>query len=225
MAVQDFNKCNGYGAHFISTGSAITLPLPFDPDSIKVYNYTKFGTNDNDLMAFWFKDFPAGDALIVQRGTTTLTSALETTNGITEADATGGQTDSHVAISGATAADPVVITTSSAHGLTTGDRVIITKVLGMTQLNSPSRNPYQVNVLTTTTFELQDIKGNDIDGSSFTAYTSGGQVNKVGGPFDFAAPTWNLTLGTQIVGSDGDVLYVEAFKYNEFQDLGDAANW
>jgi len=222
MAVQDFNKFNGYGATFISTGSAITLPLPFDPDSIKVFNYTKFGTNSNDLVAFWFKGFPAGDALIVQRGTTTLTSVLETTNGVTEADSVGGQADSHVAISTISAANPGVVTTSVAHGLLTGARVVITKVLGMVEVNAPSRNPYMVNVLTSTTFELQDIKGNDIDTSGFTAYTSGGQVTKTGGPFSFAPPTWNLTLGTAIVGANSDVLYIEAFKYNVFDDLGDA---
>ena len=221
--ISDMNEFNGYMAEFESTGAAMTLPVPFEPDSIKVYNYTKFGTNDNTLVAFWFKGFPDGDALLIERGTTDLTSTLETTNGITEAHTEGGPTASQVAISGATQADPVVITTSSAHGLVSGERVIITNVVGMLELNQPSRNPYQVNVLTSTTFELQDIKGNDIDGTSFSAYTSGGTVNKISrsgdNANDWAAPTWNLTLGTEVVGADGDVLYVEVFKYNKVEKL------
>lgn len=223
------NEFNGYMANLESTGSAITLSVPFEPDSIKVYNYTKFGTDSNTLEAIWFKGFPAGDALLVERGTTDLTSTLETTNGVTEAHTEGGPVSSMVSISGATAADPVVITTSSAHGLTSGDRVIITNVVGMIELNAASRNPYSVNVLSSTTFELLDIKGNNIDGTSFTAYSSGGTVNKISREGDNAniwhAPTWNLTLGTSVVGSDGDILYVEVFKYNKVDELGDAADF
>jgi len=70
-------------------------------------------------------------------------------------------------ISGATQANPVVITTPTAHGLTTGDKVGIVGVAGMTQLNG---NVYTATVVTTTTFSL------GADGSAYGAYTSGGSI-------------------------------------------------
>ena len=83
----------------------------------------------------------------------------------------GGQND----ISGITKADPGVITTSGSHGLSNGDTVYIMDVGGMTELNG---NAYTVANKTSTTFELTDSSGNNIDTSSYTTYTSGGTVNK-----------------------------------------------
>jgi len=74
------------------------------------------------------------------------------------------------AITGATAANPVVIS-DTAHGRTTGDLVDISGVGGMTQLNG---NSYKITVIDANSFSLQDGNGNNIDGSAFTAYTSGG---------------------------------------------------
>ena len=68
-------------------------------------------------------------------------------------------------ISGATSANPVVITANS-HGYENGDEVRITEVVGMTQLN---QNRYLVSNKTTNTFEL---RGEDSTGH--TAYSSGG---------------------------------------------------
>jgi hypothetical protein len=227
MANMNLNYTCSYAGHFIATGSSVNLTLPFEPDSLKLYNYTQWGTNDESLMALWFKDFPAGDGLILTRGTTDLSSTLETTNGFTDASTDSAVADSHLTISGITQASPAVVTTSAAHGLSTGDRVIITKVLGMVELNTPSRNPYVVTVLSSTTFSLQDIYGNDIDSSSFTAYTSGGQVNVTGEARSnlMVAPTYVLTLGTAVDFNDSDVIYFEAFKYGDYQNLGDAANF
>ena len=85
-------------------------------------------------------------------------------------------------ITGATAADPVVITTSTSHGLSNGESVYITGVVGMTQLNGRTFN---ITSLTSTTFSLQNSAGADIDGSGYTAYTSGGTADKV---FELATP-------------------------------------
>lgn len=87
--------------------------------------------------------------------------------------------DSSVAsISGATQANPVVITTSSAHGLSNGDTVYIAGVVGMTEIND---GMFTVANVTSTTFELQDLTPANVDGSGYTAYSSGGTVynNKV----------------------------------------------
>lgn len=81
--------------------------------------------------------------------------------------------DSVVTISGATQANPVVVTTTSSHGLSDGDTVFISGVVGMTELNGLG---YTVANKTGTTFELQDTTPTDVDGTSYGAYTSGGTV-------------------------------------------------
>lgn len=76
-------------------------------------------------------------------------------------------------ITGATAANPVVIT-SAAHGFSDGDWVKITAVVGMTQLNGEF---YIVDDATTNTFSLNDTDGDDVDGSAFTAWSSAGSIH------------------------------------------------
>lgn len=81
-------------------------------------------------------------------------------------------------VSGITQADPGVVTTSSAHGFSDGDYVIFSSVGGMTEVNfnDVTTTVYIVANSTSTTFELTDIDGADVDTSGFTAYTSGGTV-------------------------------------------------
>lgn len=79
-------------------------------------------------------------------------------------------------ITGATAADPVVIT-SVAHGFDDGDDVYIDDVVGMTEING---RWFRVANKTADTFELTDqVDGTDIDGSGYTAYSSGGAASRV----------------------------------------------
>lgn len=61
-----------------------------------------------------------------------------------------------VSITGATNAHPIVITTATAHGLTTGNSVSIAQVGG----NTAANGIFAVNVLTSTTFELNGTTGN-----------------------------------------------------------------
>jgi hypothetical protein len=88
----------------------------------------------------------------------------------------GGQSN----ISGITKADPGVITTSAAHGLSNGDTIYIYGLHdasdnGMTELNGKT---YTVANKTSTTFELTNSSGDNIDTSGFTTWVSGGTVNK-----------------------------------------------
>jgi Flp pilus assembly protein TadG len=76
-------------------------------------------------------------------------------------------------ITGATRANPVVIT-SSGHGLTNGDYVRITGVNGMTQINN---RIFQVANRTTDTFQLSGVNG-----SAYGTYTSAGTIQKCFGP-------------------------------------------
>jgi hypothetical protein len=82
----------------------------------------------------------------------------------------GHVVDADVTITGATAADPVVITAAS-HGFSDDDVVSIRDVGGMTEINGKK---FTVANKTANTFELKDE-----DGSDHTAYTSGGIVGKV----------------------------------------------
>lgn len=77
-------------------------------------------------------------------------------------------------VSGATQADPVVVTVTG-HPYLDGDRVRITKVIGMTELNQRS---FLVSNAGVNTFELQDLDGTDVDGTAFTAYVQGGECRK-----------------------------------------------
>jgi hypothetical protein len=74
-------------------------------------------------------------------------------------------------ISGATQANPCVITTSANHGFESGDVVLITGVAGMTQLNGLA---YCIKVLSNTTFQLTGVNA-----TGFGAWTSGGTVAQV----------------------------------------------
>ena len=71
-------------------------------------------------------------------------------------------------ITGATAANPVVIT-SAGHNLANGTKISIRKVVGMVELNTETG--YTVASTATNTFALSGV-----DGSGFTTYTSGGDV-------------------------------------------------
>ena len=85
------NETMSFAGHFEATGSSINLTLPWDPDSLEMWNYTKYGTAAQASKVIWFKDMPAGDALlekvIADNGSTGNTNHnLETSNGITEND-------------------------------------------------------------------------------------------------------------------------------------------
>jgi len=230
------NYTLSYAGQFQSDGGAIDLTVPFQPDALFLYNYTAYGTARDNVECVWFRGMPAGDALlktvIADNGSTGDQNLnLETTNGITVNNTTAAVLDSHFAMSGATAASPVVITTA-AHGVTVGEQVRarITKVSGMLELNDITRNPYLFEAVTATTGKLLDLDGNNIDGTGFTAYTSGGQLNILNhltgeskGPVEYADDVWRLTLGTSVVNNNDDICYFIAWKFGSVVNLGDQA--
>jgi hypothetical protein len=91
-----------------------------------------------------------------------------------------------------TRANPGVITTRWAHGLTTGDVIKIRDVRGMIQLN---RQEYQITVIDAVKFSI------DANTSSYTTYTHKGIVQKVVGytahytDLIFDKVTYRATLG------------------------------
>jgi hypothetical protein len=116
-------------------------------------------------------------------------------------------------ITGATQADPVVVTTSAAHGYSNGDAVYIDSVGGMTELNRPT-SEYRVANVTATTFELQNIDGTDIDGTGFTAYTSGGNVQKV---YEISSPYSASEVMDIQYRQSADIIYLVHRDYTERQ--------
>lgn len=90
----------------------------------------------------------------------------------------GDDTDT---IDDATNATPIVITSNSAHGLSTGDRVTVASVGGNTAANSD----WQIVVIDATTFRLYGSVGNG-------AYTSGGTWRKAVQGTMTARPTYTI---------------------------------
>lgn len=85
-------------------------------------------------------------------------------------------TEATTAITGITQANPGVVT-AVGHGLTNADRIFISGVSGMTQVNNLE---WQVNVLTADTFELRGaLFFSGVDTTGFDAYVSGGTVGKI----------------------------------------------
>jgi hypothetical protein len=93
------------------------------------------------------------------------------------------------AITGATAANPVVITSNN-HGLQTGDTCTITGVVGMVEIND--------RTFTVTRVDANEFSLDSEDGTLHTAYTSGGTFAAAigGGNLDNATALVDLTATT-----------------------------
>lgn len=91
-------------------------------------------------------------------------------------------------ITNATQANPVVVTSAN-HGRFDGERVYLSDIEGMTELNG---RVFKVANAATNTFELQDDVGNDIDGTGYTAYSASGVVQGSSPGTLVAAPIANL---------------------------------
>ena len=117
----------------------------------------------------------------------------------------GGQVlEANDTITGITQANPGVVTTSSAHGYSNGDHVYITSVAGMTEVNS-STVPYEVANVTSTTFELNDVDGNNIDTTGYTAYSSGGVSNRI---YEITSPWTTAQVADIQYAQDGSNMYI-----------------
>jgi hypothetical protein len=225
-------------------GGAFTFTIPFQADKISIYNYTSWADTSGTPLSVWFRGMPAGDALqwlviADNGGTGNKNVALETTNGYTVADTSGGVTDYKFDISAVSAADPCEVTTSASHGYSTGQLVRITD-LGDVGPNAAARGMQEINnlrfkivVTAATTFTLQDpISGDDIDSTAYTAYVSGGRVTlesrALNDPeaFAYLPVIYKITAGSAIFtgASDADVMFIEAIKFGEFGDLGNLAD-
>lgn len=104
-------------------------------------------------------------------------------------------------ITNATAANPVVITANS-HGFSNGDEIYIDNVGGMTQLNG---RQFRVANKTTNTFELKNLFNEDLDGSAFSAYTSGGTATLI---YEEPTPYAAADIFNLRFAQSADVMYI-----------------
>lgn len=109
-------------------------------------------------------------------------------------------------ITGASAANPCVIT-AVGHGYTTGQEVYLTGIGGMTELNGRF---FIVTRLNANTFSLQDVFGNNIDSSAYTAYTSGGTAANV---YEVQTPYLEEDLMGLSYAQNADTMYINSRRY------------
>jgi len=156
----------------VGGGNAIRLRLLADGTNLH-YQHSTDGLNWCDLYIaatptvsyYGFSlgnDFTSGDAVI---------QALVYKNQV------GSLTVAQATITGATNANPIVVTTSAAHNFQSGDMVAIHGVGGNTNANSGTGTAYNsgaalIKVLSSTTFQLVGVSGN-------ASYTSGGTATLV----------------------------------------------
>lgn len=238
---------------FISAGTAHTFTFSFQPDKVTFYNLSDWTSTAAGLpVSVWFRGQTTAAHAFQQKVIDSSAGASfnfvdASTNGFTVADTSGGQATSQATISAITAADPVVVThstytfqTNQIVRFTDLGQVTDTVNRGMGQLNN---NRYKIVVLSPTTFSLKDvITGEPVDGTTFTAYVSGGRIclethvislnNPQVTPYSNTSPydpnpyqydpiEYKLTAGTAVMGLDDDEFLIEVVKYGNVVDLGD----
>ncbi len=107
-------------------------------------------------------------------------------------------------ITNATQANPCVVTYSGADNYANGDEVYISGVVGMTQLNGKRYKVAGVNT-GANTFQLTDLDGNNINSTSYTAYSSGGTVAEV---YEVTMPYSASELINIKKVQDDDIMYL-----------------
>jgi len=103
-----------------------------------------------------------------------------------------------------TNANPAVVTTSAAHGYSTGDEVVISGVSGGMDFEVNDRN-FKVTVTSATEFSLQFLNGSNYDSTSSGAYASGGFVERV---YKIATPYVEADLSTLHYVQSADVITI-----------------
>jgi hypothetical protein len=193
---------------FTSTGAAVTLPLGFIPNIVRVFNLTVLEVNPPNSASVaesvWVSAMPSGSASQTIYTAGVPAQSYITSNGVTPVILGGDWQSTQYTITAVTKANPGVVTVagiSPTNTLTLVNGMIITisGVVGMTQLNT---NRYIVANLTivgggpTYTFSLYDLFGNPVDTTAFGTYVSGGIANQISYPP--TAPVLNAATGQVI---------------------------
>lgn len=145
---------------FTSTGNAQFINLPFQPNTVEMWNYSSFATPAQHGVPYAYWDVSMGQGFAVEdvfNATPVLTTDVVTSNGIsTFAAGLMLQYGPQLQIASISKASPAVVTTASAHGLTTGQVVILEGLFQTTSTGMPqiSLMPFTVTVTGTTTFTI-----------------------------------------------------------------------
>ena len=97
--------------------------------------------------------------------------SVATDDGAAQIEEAGDAGVAAVAVTAVTEANPGAVTTGTAHGLVTGDRVRFAGVVGMVELNA--NTVFAVTTVDATHFTI------GVNTTGFTTYTSGGTVTQV----------------------------------------------
>lgn len=166
----------------VSNGGATPVVIPFLPDSISIFNRTRAVAGAGVTNASWAINMGQGAAELNTFGTgiqfiapvgQASSGALVSGTGFTTIQAgLALQYGPSQLITGITAANPAVITSTSAHNLVSGNVVIFqnlyeTSTTGMQQI---AGIPFVVTVLSPTTFSIDW----DASGANYTAITTSG---------------------------------------------------
>lgn len=173
---------------FTSTGGAQVVNLPFVPDTVRLWNYSVYTTPADHGVADAYWDVQMGQGYAIEKvfnATPVLTTDYVTSNGISTF--TAGQLLQYGAamqIASITKASPAVVTTGSAHGLASGDVVILTGLAqsATTGMQQIAGIPFTVTVTGATTFTIPW----NTNQSNFTALSgspTGAFVKKVLYPY------------------------------------------
>lgn len=177
---------------FVSTGAAKQIYLPFQPNIIRMTNYTAAATPATNGVPFasWDSSMGQGGGIIQAfNATPVLTADNITTDGFSTFSAgLDFQFGAQIQISGITKASPAVVTTGSAHGYKTGDIVLFQGLYqtqytaGMPQI---SGIPFVVTVTSTTEFNIP-WNTNQSGYTALSGSPTGAFVKKVLNPFLYA---------------------------------------
>lgn len=107
-------------------------------------------------------------------------------------------------ITAITKANPAVVTYSGADTYANGDRVYISGVVGMTQVNNREFAVANVNA-GANTFELQDSGGTNVNSTAYDTYTSGGTAAEI---FEVTTTFAQTDLAEIRFVQSADVLYL-----------------
>ena len=148
------------------------------------------------------KTSSAKTRLIPFEFSTTQTYVLEFGNTYIRMFKDKGQiTEGDVTVTAITKADPGVVTANS-HGYANGDFVILSSVVGMTEVNGKT---FKVSNKATNTFELENVDGVDVNTSGFTTYSSGGDANRI---YEITSPYLTAELFELKFAQSADVMYI-----------------
>lgn len=145
---------------FTSTGAAKVVNLPFQPDSIEMWNFSAAGTPAQNGVPYAYWDSAMGQGFATAQyfnATPVLSTGNVTANGFSTFSA--GQLlqfGATLTVTDVSKASPASVTTSAAHGYASGDVVILeglfeTSTTGMPQINGI---PFTVTVTGATTFTI-----------------------------------------------------------------------